>query len=107
MMMCCLGILLFTINAVEAGPIKMKVYGKGGIVQSPDGYTRVCPYQSQETCADVTIQECAGSDYLNGAKATLNYNGHNYQIEIVRVEIIYIDSDTYYGQGLVVKGNLE
>ena len=103
----CLGILLFTLNTAEAGPIKLKVFGKGGIVQTPDGYTYICPNQSSMVCTDVLVEGVAETNTLNGLNGTLNYNGQSYQVEIVTVEILYIEGENYHGQGLVVRGNIK
>lgn len=72
------------------GPIKLKVYGKGGIVAEPgdDGLTKVCPDQSQNVCTEVTIPQSivdpgGSDDDLKEREGLMEINGEVYRVRIV------------------------
>ena len=104
MMFFCLGLLIFCMQNAEAGPIKLKVYGKGGIIQKPDGIIYVCPHVSTDVCTEVTIEgflEPEGS--LKGLNGSFCYKGKQMKVIIQQVNILFIDGDQYTVNGLVVR----
>ncbi len=100
-----LGVLILVLVgiAVSAGPIRLWVYGKGGIIQKGDGSIVVCPNSSEELCTQVLIEGFSGGSSLTNIEGTMLYQGKTHRVEILEAVNFECIQNKYRCNSIVVR----
>jgi hypothetical protein len=90
-----LGLLLCTLSM--AGPIKVTLYGKGGIIYT-EGQSKVCPEQSECVCSQLTIDLSKLTQFEDGTidalPATITFGKTTANILVNKMEHFEYDHRT-------------
>ncbi|MBW6492580.1 MAG: hypothetical protein K0B15_15450 [Lentimicrobium sp.] len=88
---CAFSFLSFSANATF-----VTVYGKGGVINKPDGTSIICPDSSDKRCANITIPSTGTTDGF------VSVDGITYNVQILEMNIIGPDADDFYCNGITV-----
>jgi len=90
-------ISLFTISTSQAGGIKIKLYGSGGIVSEGD-VNKICPVTDpNKVCANLTVEEgvLQPDGTITNASALLEFEATESTIQIIEMSNIVPDGSDY------------
>jgi len=85
----------FFLISLSAEATFVVVYGKGGVVNNPDGSSHICPDQSDKKCASISLP-------TTGTDGIMTVDGMTYNVEIIEMSIIGRDGDDFYCNGVIV-----
>jgi len=66
--------------------IVVTVYGAGGIIAHPDGTNEICPDESTDKCATITLpdDDPKGVNFSNGhGVGVLEHEGNTYEVNVI------------------------
>lgn len=91
---------IFFTSSAFAGPIKILVYGSGGIYTNGDDTHKVCPIKDPgRVCAEIELDMDYGESNMENYSGVLTFENQKFTVQILNGHVVKKEEEQWYAEG--------